>query len=530
MRAEYLRRIIAEETGFGVVHSAELNTLTVDSRILKPEPKKMEPLQERNVGSNNLALPSSITKLPKLTNKDYAAKMLEKQYSWNDEQEPIDIDRHIDNLTLLDIAYYEQFINEKYSYEDVKKIMSPVKNSRYPALTLPYHFEVKPIEMLNKKSNIYAPDQTLIFQCLTSTKANEIVNLERLETLGDSFLKFITTLYLFLQYPTHGEGRLTHIKGKIIGNRNLLYCGLQKNLGGFMNISEFAPATDWLPPSFGVPKFIRELIETKVINVCSLFTFGLTEEEQLSGQLTEATTAEILETCEELQKEENLTKETVSGMNKFLRKQTIPDKTVSDCVEAMIGAYLYTHGIQGALGIVRWFNILPVTREEIDVNGIFSIIPGSPLIDPSKTIADVDQHIPNYAKLEEALGYKFNNRAYLLQALTHASFSINRLTDCYQRLEFLGDAILDFLITCHIYEISDNLTPGELTDLRSALVNNVTFACLVVRNGFQKHLKYINTKLMDAIDTFVKFQELRDHAINEEVRFFYFLLGLIVFC
>ncbi|GLV37523.1 Dicer-1 [Carabus blaptoides fortunei] len=65
--------------------------------------------------------------------------------------------------------------------------------------------------------------------------------------------------------------------------------------------------------------------------------------------------------------------------------------------------------------------------------------------------------------------------------------------------------------------IVEGLTPGQLTDLRSALVNNATFAGLAVRNGFHTHLKYNNTQLMHVIDTFVKFQEERDFEINEEV-------------
>lgn len=77
--------------------------------------------------------------------------------------------------------------------------------------------------------------------------------------------------------------------------------------------------------------------------------------------------------------------------------------------------------------------------------------------------------------------------------------------------------VADFLITCHIYESCGLLTPGELTDLRSALVNNVTFASLTVRNGFHKFMKYTSPKLMDVVDSFVKFQEERNHVINEEV-------------
>ena len=48
----------------------------------------------------------------------------------------------------------------------------------------------------------------------------------------------------------------------------------------------------------------------------------------------------------------------------------------------------------------------------------------------------------------------------MLQAFTHASYYPNRLTDCYQRLEFLGDAVLDYLITRHLHEDDRKHSPG----------------------------------------------------------------------
>lgn len=82
----------------------------------------------------------------------------------------------------------------------------------------------------------------------------------------------------------------------------------------------------------------------------------------------------------------------------------------------------------------------------------------------------------------------------------------------------------DFLITAHIYENCGNLSPGELTDLRSALVNNVTFACLSVRYGFHRYLNARSSKLNELVLRFVKHQESRDHKIGAEVSDFFFQL------
>lgn len=63
----------------------------------------------------------------------------------------------------------------------------------------------------------------------------------------------------------------------------------------------------------------------------------------------------------------------------------------------------------------------------------------------------------DFDRFEQLIGYRFHQRAYLIQAFTHASYSYNTITDCYQRLEFLGDAVLDYVITRYLYEVSTSL-------------------------------------------------------------------------
>lgn len=79
--------------------------------------------------------------------------------------------------------------------------------------------------------------------------------------------------------------------------------------------------------------------------------------------------------------------------------------------------------------------------------------------------------------------------------------------------------LLDFLITAYIFEEFKNLSPGDLTDLRSALVNNVTFACLAVRYRLHTHLISRACALTDAISKFVKHQEKRNHEVDQEVTY-----------
>ena len=103
----------------------------------------------------------------------------------------------------------------------------------------------------------------------------------------------------------------------------------------------------------------------------------------------------------------------------------------------------------------------------------------------------------------KSISYNFQHKLYLVEALTHASYHENRVTPSYERLEFLGDALLDFLVTQHLYFRHVNLSPGELTDIRQALVNNNIFATLAVEHSYHKYLKHMSPKWFQTVKNFV---------------------------
>ncbi len=81
-------------------------------------------------------------------------------------------------------------------------------------------------------------------------------------------------------------------------------------------------------------------------------------------------------------------------------------------------------------------------------------------------------------ELEDKIGVNFNNHDHLLQALTHRSY-INENPKWHlehnERLEFLGDAVLELVVTEYLYNNYPN-PEGELTNWRAALVNSVMLA------------------------------------------------------
>ncbi len=70
--------------------------------------------------------------------------------------------------------------------------------------------------------------------------------------------------------------------------------------------------------------------------------------------------------------------------------------------------------------------------------------------------------------LESKIGYRFTNRKVLVEALTHRSF--NKPYN-YERLEFIGDSILNFTIASYLYDKFPKLNEGSLSKLRSTLVS-----------------------------------------------------------
>lgn len=98
--------------------------------------------------------------------------------------------------------------------------------------------------------------------------------------------------------------------------------------------------------------------------------------------------------------------------------------------------------------------------------------------------------LPDFQPLEERLGYVFRDKTLLLQSLTHRSY-LNEHSDFplahNERLEFLGDAVLELVVTEHLYQHFAN-PEGDLTNWRAALVNAKTLAGIAQSLEFEEYL------------------------------------------
>ncbi len=95
----------------------------------------------------------------------------------------------------------------------------------------------------------------------------------------------------------------------------------------------------------------------------------------------------------------------------------------------------------------------------------------------------------NYTALEDKLGYRFKNPDLLVQALTHPSTDSKPETRrTYERLEFLGDAILQLAVTQYLYRHMPQSPEGELTQLRARTVSRANLGKYGFILGLDKYI------------------------------------------
>lgn len=339
-RIEELRTTIATATGIGLNHDCVWKPLRLDSYLinfdvdLDRENDEIE--TDENVEVLNM---ENILSLTNMLNKEVVSNTLQEDYPWEKSEEPVDIERNL-NVTLMEIQHYLNFIKQPIRQFDRQIRNSPLRQK--PAITYDVDFVPVNIKMLDIAWNKKGPELADLFKAFATAKSHDIVNLERLETLGDSFLKFITSVFIILNYPKYDEGSATTLKGKMVSNRNLYYLAANKNLAAYLKYYHLLPDEDWCPPGFCLPTILR----TRSVPTTSLLTTTIPSSEQISGVLSEPTKESIeREMADQTVTEDNCN----NSINYYLGDHHISDKFVADSIESLLGVYLESCGITGKI-------------------------------------------------------------------------------------------------------------------------------------------------------------------------------------
>ena len=137
----------------------------------------------------------------------------------------------------------------------------------------------------------------------------------------------------------------------------------------------------------------------------------------------------------------------------------LSSKVLADVVEALVGACFVDGGLDKAYDCIQ--TLLPAEGWMSQCTNI------------AKIVCEAENSRPvELSLVEKLVGYKFDHPQLLLEALTHASFpQSSHSSSSYERLEFLGDAVLDLIIVPKLYAHPRKLRHWDLHRVRDALVN-----------------------------------------------------------
>ncbi|CAI2370574.1 unnamed protein product [Moneuplotes crassus] len=316
----------------------------------------------------------------------------------------------------------------------------------------------------------------------TNTKATSAeINLEPLETYGDTVLKFAAawiSYEVFKNDPEAGENEICERRNCFITNKELFRVGVSLNLRRYLRTLD-GDITNWVPPFTDLS---LKYNPSKCFYVESKYT----------------------------------------------------GKNIADCTEALIAAYMFKGGVKHALKFISKIGAVP-----LDKSGLLEMFPDSPssfrignpkefrvkinanfeeifkeyclrhlpshsIIQNFKKSLRVKQieplgaaykHMENYShndltqvgqwdkvleELESILDYKFVNIKYLKEALIHESYYSVHCSRSYgyiinyEKLEVLGDAVLDVIVNSSLaaFAMEKNVSPFEIHHSKSRLVNN----------------------------------------------------------
>ena len=380
----------------------------------------------------------------------------------------------------------KRFLNS-LGYESTEKLKIPtIKFS--PQLSL--FDNLLEVDKTKTSDNVASGD---VLNAVTLRAANDQFDMERLEILGDCFLKYYTGVFLFHKLGEEStihteEGDLTTKRSRVVGNKNL--CLIARRLGIFLVIflvslvilfflglaqcmvsAPMEPHTTWLPPGLDRKSLERTIIQDLDSKFGDKIEDGDERKKTLSvGSLLNWICDKDLDLVSSDQ-DELLTRAAERFRNnksvglKLKSFCLINDKSLADCVEALIGCFLLKSGPFAALmfiskiglGMSSCNTVEDLLARKVSDGRVETFDPplhGFSEEDVGETErqrAEMLYQKLGVSEIENIIGYNFREKSFLLQAFTHASYCDNRVTGSYERLEYLGDGVLDYLVTVYIY-------------------------------------------------------------------------------
>ena len=289
-------------------------------------------------------------------------------------------------------------------------------------------------------------------------------NYERLEFLGDCFLKMATTISIFTLIPDKDEFEYHVERMLLICNRNLFNNALEVKLEEYIRSMAF-DRRSWYPDGLTLKK----------------------------GKRKTATKMHVL-----------------------------ADKSIADVCEALIGgAYLTTQSqsqtptnndfdlaIRAVTAIVQSKNHTMLSYQDY----FAAYVPPSWQTAPANST-----QLDMASRFATRMGYAFTHPRLLRSAFQHPTYpsSYEKLPS-YQRLEFLGDALLDMVCVEWLFNKFPGADPQWLTEHKMAMVSNQFLGCLAVYLGFYRAVTYCSPPIQREVGAYVAEVEEALGRVKEE--------------
>eukprot|EP00803_Ostreobium_quekettii_P002896 evm.model.scf_898EXC.5 EVM.evm.TU.scf_898EXC.5 scf_898EXC:44547-57562(-) len=332
--------------------------------------------------------------------------------------------------------------------------------------------------------SIAIPDVQMLYESVTSKHCGEHCNYERLEFMGDALLKYAATMHLYWSFPEAHEGILTKKREAMVSNIRLAKVSQRLGLNRCLRHIRLGDHP-WRPAGC-------HFLDAFWASVGGDMTNGAAWYGGRKGKAPP--TQRQFETFK------------------------VKFKLLADAVESLIGAFYAHGGIKAGFAVIDRMGLVPAqylfqyseifeTRDDW-LRDVVANPDATNIPEGMKSFAQTSSRARGFkgqrdmSGLEEIVKHKFQNKSLVLEAVTHCSWPHSE-PPCYQRLEYLGDAVLDILVTRYMFHKYGDSNPGQLTHLRQAAVNNERLGLCAVKLGLQRFILHFSSYLQAHISEFV---------------------------
>ncbi|KAG7092207.1 hypothetical protein E1B28_008574 [Marasmius oreades] len=297
---------------------------------------------------------------------------------------------------------------------------------------------------------LFEISEELLTVALTAPVSQERKNYQRLETLGDAILKYAVAVQTFDEYPLWPEGYLTKKKDHAVNNARLAKESMNRDTFKWI-IRDRMLAKKWKPAYISPSSSPPPVTPGPVVP--------------------------------------SFAESAGPGAKKIRKKSKknpheMSTKVLADVVEALIGAAYDHGGIDMAYEAMRFFDL------GLNWKPLYVRVTNSLRRVDENELRDVQ--IPEQViHVEKIIGYTFARKMLLVEALTHSSHQQDLGTISYERMEFLGDAVLDMIVNDYLYYApGKEYSPGHVYLRKVAVVNAhiLAFVCLNASLELSMHM------------------------------------------